>query len=330
MQQIAAMAGVSVTTVSHVLSGNRPVNARTAERVRAIINQYSYVPDSAARRLKSGHSGLIGFIVPDLTISYFSGVANGIETGADLREYGVIVSSTSSLTSERRMRFLDLLRDATLDGIVYVPDAAAVDAQVLAIATQYPVVLADELLSGSSDLASVTCDNAAGGRAVGEHLASLGHRRALIIGGPESLIASPRRVAGVKEAFPQALVLTGTFTAEAGYRLVDEALSNGLEFTCVAAANDDQALGALRRLREEGLSVPGDCSVVGFDDIPVAAYAGLTTIRQPAVEIGRAAADLLIEKIRNPLDIPSPPPQILLDVELVVRETTGPVPVGRG
>ena len=181
MQQIAAMAGVSVTTVSHVLSGNRPVNARTAERVRAIINQDSYVPDSAARRLKSGHSVLIGFIVPDLTISDFSGVANGIETGADLREYGVIVSSTSSLTSERRMRFLDLLRDATLDGIVYVPDAAAVDAQVLAIATQYPVVLADELLSGSSDLASVTCDNAPGVGAARAYPASLGQRHALLL-----------------------------------------------------------------------------------------------------------------------------------------------------
>ncbi|MDQ1130848.1 LacI family DNA-binding transcriptional regulator [Microbacterium sp. SORGH_AS_0888] len=294
MQQIARIAGVSVTTVSHVLSGNRPVSPRTADRVMAVIRQYDYVPVSAARRLKVGHSSLVGLVVPDLTVSYFAQLAKGVELAVESAGLGLIICSMSLRTPRRH---LDLLRDGTMDGLVHLPFAARVDEEIAALAGDYPVVIADEELAGDTGLPTVVADNLQGGRLVGRHLAERGHRRALIVAGPETMLSSAQRVVGIKEHLPQALVLRGDFTAEAGYRLVDEALESGFGFTCVAAGNDEQALGAMRRLRAAGLSVPGDVSVTGFDDVAVADAIGLTTVRQPAHDLGIRAGELLLQQI---------------------------------
>lgn len=324
MQEIAAIAGVSVTTVSHVLSGKRPVNARTADRIRAVIDRHGYVPAAAARQLKSGDSGLIGFIVPDLSMSYFSGVAAGLEAAAATRGVGMILCSTRGAESGTP-RFVDLLRNATLDGVVYVPGSPRTDALVPALAADFPIVLADEDLPGS-EIPAVTSDNVAGGRLLGAHLTELGHRRVLVLRGPADLGSSPARAAGVSESFPQALTLQGDFTERSGYELTGQALANGVTFTCIAAANDDQALGAIRRLREEGIRVPQDCSVVGFDDIPTAEYAGLTTVRQDVVSVGKQAADLLLDRIASRSSAPLSGEKIFIGVELVVRDTTAPPP----
>lgn len=321
MQQIARIAGVSVTTVSHVLSGNRPVSPRTADRVMAVIHQYDYVPVSAARRLKVGRSSLIGLVVPDLTMSYFAQLAKGVELAVESAGLGLIVCSLSLHTPRRH---LDLLRDGTVDGLVYLPFNTRLDEQVAALAADYPVVVADEELSGDAGLPTVVADNLQGGRLVGRHLAELGHHRALIVAGPESMLSSAQRVSGIKEHLPHALVLRGDFSAETGYRLVDEALASGFAFTCVAAGNDDQALGAMRRLRAAGLEVPGDVSVTGFDDVALASAIGLTTVRQPADEVGMRAGELLLEQIERFVEGErrSPVAPERLPVEFVERRTT--------
>jgi DNA-binding LacI/PurR family transcriptional regulator len=327
MRQIARIAGVSVTTVSHVLSGNRPVNARTADRVHAVIRQYDYVPVSAARRLKNGRSGLIALVIPDITISYFAHLAKGVERTADAAGIGLIICSVS-LNAPRR--HLDLVRDGTVDGLVHMPFNARVDQEIVELAASHPVVIADEELVGTPGLPCVVADNLAGGRLLGAHLAGLGHRQALIISGPEVMLSSSQRAIGVKEYFPQALVLRGEFSADAGYRLVDDALASGVSFTCVSAGNDEQALGAIRRLREEGLSIPHDVSVTGFDDVVLADALGLTTIRQPAIDLGVRATELLMAQIERFAGgerlVPVEPER--LPVELIVRTTTG-TPVSR-
>ncbi|MDQ1204501.1 LacI family DNA-binding transcriptional regulator [Microbacterium sp. SORGH_AS_0862] len=321
MQQIARIAGVSVTTVSHVLSGNRPVSPRTAERVHAVIQQYDYVPVSAARRLKNGRGGLIALVVPDLTVSYFAHVAKGVERAADAAGLGVIVCSVSTNAPRRH---LDLVRDGTVDGIVHLSHDPQIDREIVALSADYPVVIADEALATATSIPTVTADNLRGGRLLGEHLAELGHRQALIIAGPESLGSSSLRVVGIRESFPTALVLRGDFTAESGYRLVGEALASGLTFTCVATGNDDQALGVLRRLREAGIDVPHEMSVTGFDDGIVADALGLTTVHQPAIEMGVRACELLIELIDSAetAEARSDIPPELIPVELRVRRTT--------
>lgn len=323
MQQIARVAGVSVTTVSHVLSGNRPVSPRTAERVHAVIRQYDYVPVSAARRLKNGRSGLIALVVPDLTLSYFARLAKGVEKAAEAAGLGLIVCSVS-LNAARR--HLDLVREGTVDGLVHLPYDSRIDQEIVALSADYPVVIADEELPAETGLPSVVADNLEGGRMLGAHLSALGHRQALVIGGPESMLSSMQRAVGVKEHFPQALVLRGSFSAETGYRLVDEALASGLTFTCVAAGNDEQALGAIRRLREAGLDVPGDVSVTGFDDVMLADAVGLTTVRQPAIDLGVRAGELLVSQIARSASGEGALAAVTehLPVKLVVRGTTGP------
>jgi DNA-binding LacI/PurR family transcriptional regulator len=327
MQQIAQIAGVSVTTVSHVLSGKRPVNPHTAERILAVIRHVGYVPDAAARKLKSGRSGLIGLVVPDLTLSYFASIAKGVEQAADEADYGVIVCSSSYAPGARGGRYLDLVRDGTVDGLVYAPSGHGMDREIGLLARDFAIVSVDEELPEFDAVSSVTSDNLDGGRLVGRHLVQLGHRRAVVIAGPPEFGSTTERVAGVRESFPNALVLHGEFSEESGARLADDALRSNLEFSCVVAGNDDIAIGAIRRLRQEGLDVPRDVSVVGFDDVPVAGLIDLTTVRQPVLQLGARAAELLLADLADPDRVVA---HERLPVDLVIRGTSGPVslPVG--
>ncbi|KQQ03803.1 MULTISPECIES: LacI family DNA-binding transcriptional regulator [unclassified Rathayibacter] len=324
MQQIAQLAGVSVTTVSHVLSGKRPVNPRTAERILAIIRQSGYVPDSAARTLQSGRSRLLAVAVPDITTSYFSRIAKGVELVAATVDYGVILCSTS-IGGQRSRRYLDLLRNRTVEGLVYVAGDSPVDTEELRpFAADYPLVLADEELPSLEDVTVVTSDNRHGGRLAGEHLAALGHERVLIIAGPRTQVSTRDRAAGLRESFPDALMLNGDFSTESGAALADEALRSGTPFTAIAAGNDELAIGAIGRLRAAGIDVPGDVSVIGFDDIEAASLIGLTSISQPAVAIGSRAARLLLDALVDPSVARV---RESMPVELVVRASTARVRV---
>jgi DNA-binding LacI/PurR family transcriptional regulator len=321
MQEIAQIAGVSVTTVSHVLSGKRPVNRQTAERILAVIRHLGYVPAAAARKLKSGRSGLVGLVVPDLTLSYFASIAKGVEQAADDADYGVIVCSSSYSPRAQGGRYLDLLRDGTVDGLIYAPSGHGMDQEIGGLARDFAIVAVDEELRGFDGVSSVTSDNLEGGRLLGRHLAQLGHRRAVIIAGPTEFGSTAERVGGVRESFPNALVLHGEFAEETGARLVDDAVRSSLEFSCVVGGNDDIAIGAIRRLRQEGVAVPHDVSVVGFDDVAMAAFVDLTTVRQPVLDLGARAAQLLLAELAEP---DRPPTHERLPVELVVRGSSGP------
>jgi DNA-binding LacI/PurR family transcriptional regulator len=322
MQEIAQIAGVSVTTVSHVLSGKRPVNPHTAERTLAVIRHLGYVPAAAARKLKSGRSGLLGLVVPDLTLSYFASIAKGVETAADAADCGVIVCSSSYSPRARGARYLDLLRDGTVDGLVYAPSGHSMDQQIGNLARDFAIVAVDEELLDFDGVSSVTSDNLQGGRALGQHLAELGHRRAVVIAGPTEFGSTAERVAGVRESFPNALVLHGEFSEESGARLVGDAMRSSLEFSCVVAGNDDIALGAIRQLRRDGIDVPRDVSVVGFDDVAAAALVDLTTVRQPVLELGARAAQLLLAELSDQDRVAT---LERLPVELVIRGSSGPV-----
>jgi LacI family transcriptional regulator len=192
------------------------------------------------------------------------------------------------------------------------------------IASTSPVVLADEGIERLSSVPWVTSENREGARMLGRHLRDLGHTTAVIIAGFAGLDSTVDRVAGVRESFPNALVLSGDFEMQSGYDIVADLVANGFAFTAVFACNDLMAIGAIRGLREHGLRVPEDVSVVGFDDVDVASVItpGLTTIRQDVMAIGRTSARLLIEGIEaggtEGLE------SVVLPVELVVRGTTAP------
>lgn len=328
MQQIAAAAGVSVTTVSHTISGKRPVRPATAERIRRLIEEFGYVPDSGARRLKTGRSHIIGLAVPDVSHWYFGRVARGVEEAADARDYGVIIVSTANSDPRREKRHLNMLRTRVIDGLVYTASREMIPTDELAnVATKAPVVLADEAIPSLTGVPSVTSDNLTGARALGAHLAALGHRKAVILTGFSGLKSQIQRVTGIRDSFPHALVLAGDFEIASGYALVSDLLAQEAQFTALVGCNDLMAIRAIQRLREAGLRVPEDVSVVGFDDVEMASVVtpGLTTVRQDALEIGRRAGTLLLDALTGTTPL-SEATSVTLPVELIVRGSTGPAP----
>ncbi|MEF2979385.1 LacI family DNA-binding transcriptional regulator [Subtercola sp. YIM 133946] len=326
MQQIADAAGVSVTTVSHTMSGKRPVNPQTALRIKRLIDEFGYVPDAGARRLQSGRSRMIGLAVPDISNWYFGRIARGAEEMADELDFGLIVCSTFNSDPRREKRYFNMLRTRMIDGLVYTAGREMNEMNELEkVALSSPVVLADEGINRLSSIPWVTSENYEGGRLLGAHVRALGHTKAVIIGGFAGLNSTVERVAGIRQSFPNALVLNGDFEMQAGYDLVGDLLANDVRFTALFGGNDLMAIGAIKRLHEEGLRVPEDVTVVGFDDVEIASVITppLTTVRQDVVSIGRNSARLLIEGLEAGTfeDTAS----VVLPVELVVRGTSGPV-----
>lgn len=328
MQQIADAAGVSVTTVSHTLSGKRPVNPRTAEHIRRIIADLDYVPDVAGQRLATGRSRIIGLAVPDISHSYFARIARGAAEAAEELDYGLIICSSSSKTRSSEKRYFNMLRTGTIDGLIYSASKQPSDGDELArIVPTQPIVLADEALPSIGRLPTVVSDNETGGRLAGEHLATLGHRKAVVLAGPPGLQSTADRVRGFRVVMPNSLVLHGNFEQSSGYQLVDDLLASGAPFTSIFCGNDYMAWGAIQRLQDAGLDVPGDVSVIGFDDIDLAPLIppGLTTVRQDTHQMGRRAAQLVVHAIE---DRNEPVESEVLAVELVVRGSAGPVNAG--
>lgn len=326
MQNIAELAGVSLTTVSHALSGNRPVSPRTLARINAIIDRFGYVPASAARSLKSGRSMMIGLVVPDISHLYFGHIAKGVEEVANDHDYGMIFCSSSYSDPLREKRYFNLLRNRSIDGMIYnAGDKVDEPDELHTLVDSFPIVLIDERIPSLDSLPTITSDNYEGGRLAGQYLHGIGHRRAVVIAGVPELASTKDRVRGFKESFPSALVLYGDFSQETGAAAVSDLFANRVPFTCVMAGNDDIAAGTIRALERSGMRVPQDVSVVGFDDTSLASMMSprLTTIKQPSLEMGRRSAETLIASLIG--GHPLRPGLTELPVELIVRDSTAPV-----
>ncbi|MFG2729225.1 LacI family DNA-binding transcriptional regulator [Streptomyces canus] len=329
IKDVAAAARVSPTTVSHVLSGNRPVAEETADRVRSVVSRLGYVPASTARNLQAGSTNVIGLLVPDITNQFFAELAKGVEDAAHDLGYGVILCNTE-FDPDREDRYLELLRGRFIDGMVYASGSPPSQGRLASLLGRFPIALADEVVPGLLEQTIlVTADHRAGGRLIGQHLRELGHRRVLAISGPTDLVSSLERIAGFREAFGDAGVteVEGAFVERSGYHLVATALEDGgpRRFTAVFAANDLMALGAIAALEDAGLRVPDDVSVAGFDDIMIASrvHPRLTTVHQPAYDVGRTAGAQLLSYVHR--DEVPPASRHILPVRLKVRASTAPV-----
>ena len=321
IRDVARVAQVSMTTVSHALSSKRPVNPETAERIRAAIEHLGYVPHSGARSLQSGRALMIGLVVPDVSDPFFGALAVSVERSADELDFGVVLSSSIS-RAERDARYLNLLRSRSIDGLIYVAGEVRVDERLADLARRHPIVLADESVPGLESIPLVAADHFQGGRIVAEHLRELGHTRAAVLTGPRGLRSAEERVSGFLSVLPDAQVVDGDFTEEVAYHRAAKLLSGGDPPTAVFASNDVSAFAVIDAARDRGLSVPDDLSVVGFDDVPLSARVSpaLTTVRQPVDEIGRIAVEMLLSQISG--DPAHSPPRC--PVVLVVRGTTRP------
>jgi LacI family transcriptional regulator len=329
IKHVAARAGVSFTTVSHVLNGTRRVSDSARQRVEQAVLELGYAPSAVARALKMSETRILGVLVPNIINPFFAELTRGIEDCCRHAGYSVFLCNSDD-DPERQGRYLQTLLERRVDGLLLA--APAGDSEALAKrlgAVQVTKVVIDRAIEGlAADLVRV--DHQAGARIAVEHLLSLGHRRIACLSGPSQFAVSRSRVAGWREALAKAgihvdedLLLEGEFSAAVGHARTQRLLARG-DVTAIFASNDLLAIGALRAAAEAGVSVPQDLSVIGFDGIELGAYMhpALCTVGHPIRAIGEMAATVLIDGITGGLHEPR---EVVLEPQLMLRASTGAV-----
>lgn len=331
MDDVAMLAGVSAMTVSRVLNTPEKVAATTRTRVLAAVRELDYRPNSAARMLVTGRSGVLGVVSFDTTLYGPASTLYGIEQAAREEGYTVSIVSLSALTRSAIEDGVERLRAQAVDGVIIIaPHRSAADG-LRGLPPAFPVAVVG--VGDDLPVPVAAVDNRAGGERVTRHLLSLGHETVHHIAGPPDWIDASERVEGWRAALeaagrPVPPPLPGDWSARAGYEQ-GKLLAADPEVTAVFAANDPMALGLMRALREAGRSVPGEVSVAGFDDVPEAPYFAppLTSVRQPFGEVGRHAFGLLLDRIADPESLAAASrPRRTVEPELVVRESTAARP----
>ncbi|GAB2462840.1 LacI family DNA-binding transcriptional regulator [Promicromonospora xylanilytica] len=327
VHDVAKAAGVSISTVSRALSAPERVAADTRERVTRVAAELGYRPNHAASGLRMGRTHAVGLVVPDLENPYFASVTKGVQARARAEGYEVFVADSDE-DADAEPELIGALAART-DGVIVTSPRSA-EGTLSAALEGVTAVLANRELppsAGAGAFPYIAVDDADGVAQVLGHLFALGHRSIGVAAGPVSSWSGGRRVAGLFKAAELRdveLVELGNFQPyfAGGVQAADHALASGV--TAVAAFNDLMALGILDRLRHRGVDVPGEMSVVGFDDVQLATVVSpaLTTVHAPLARLGRRAVDLLLARLRGG----TPASTQLLPVELMIRGSSGPVP----
>lgn len=319
---VARLANVSVSTVSRILNGSARVSAEKRDAVESAIRTLDFRPNLFARGLKVGTTMTVGVLTQDIESPFFTRVMRGVEDALSGTGYAPIIVSGhwDAREEEERVRLLMARR---VDGIVIITGRLE-DATVRELAQRQPIVMAGREVE-ARNVRSVYFDQEYGGYLATRHLLSMGHRRIAFISGVRDHMDAQRRFAGycraLQEAglaYEEALVQQGDFTESGGVLAMTRLLDSQQHFTAVFAANDQTALGAHLVMHRRGIRVPDDVSLVGFDDLPVAAYLTppLTTVRQPLFEMGSYCGATLLRMLGNPMR-----ERELPGLELIVRDT---------
>ena len=297
IRDVARKAQVSVASVSRALNGFENVSDETRARVAEAVKELGYVPHAGARSLSLARTNAIGVVLPALHGEFFSEIVRGMDQVASARGYYLLLSNMHSESAGGGAAVLRALR-GRVDGLLLMAPHIRDHELVEAMPAGLPTLLINTR-GQPAGCAGIHLDNAAGARAVAEHLLALGRKRIVHIAGPEGNIDAQERAEAFRAAVAQPGVkletIQGDFYEESGERAVKTLLGKGAEFDAIFAANDNMAIGALTALREAGLRVPEDVAVAGFDDIPLAKHLGLTTVRVRIAELGQEALERLFE-----------------------------------
>lgn len=329
LRDVAKAAGVSVGTVSNVLNKPEIVAAATLTRVQTTIKELGFVPNGFARQLRSGHSRTLGLVVPDVSNPFFTEVARGVEDAASKRDYAVFLcNSDESVVKEDR--YINVLTEQQVRGVLITPADTKADRLDAMRERGIAVTLLDREIKGQKQC-SVSVDDINGGQIAIEFLASLGHKNIAWVCGPETIPQVAERGAGVAKAAKVSSVKVETIRVTLMNTIQgEEAARRILELpkkpTAIFCANDLLALGVMRILSANKVKVPDQISVLGYDNIEFAASAGipLSSIAQPAYQMGVTAANLLLDECEDDEDHRHQ--QIRFQPQLVERASTGAAP----
>lgn len=330
IKEIAGLAGVSIATVSRVVNGRADVSEETRELVQRIVREHGYTANRSARGLSAGRTGLIGVLVPLVHPAYFSGIVAGAAEALYERDMRLVLSPTRH-EHDREVSLVDRLMHGVADGALLVlPEESSAELEELLL-QGHRFVVVDPRSPLPESVPSVSAAHASGADQAMQHLLGLGHRRIAAVTGPRGWVATEDRRRGYHAALasagimpaPELEVDAGSWEIAAGTRATERLLSLAERPTAVFAFNDNLAVGAIRAARGRGLAVPGDLSIVGFDDVEHATVITpeLTTVRQPLEEMGRMAVTLLTRLLERQRFETL---HVELATRVVVRDSTAP------
>ncbi len=326
IRDVARAAGVSATTVSHVINRTRRVDPETAARVQAAITELKYHPNAIARSMRRGQTHTVGIVLPDISNPFFGDLVRQLEDDMFEAGYSAIICNTDGDTV-KESRYLDVLLSKKVDGLLLIAANQPSHRLRHIIEVGPPTVVVDRALD-ELPASHVVVANHLGGQLAGEHLLALGHRDIGVVAGPGGLGTSARRLEGFRHALAEAgigiddrHVFHGDFRVGSGRSALERWLAEDALPTAIFAENDLMALGVLNAAHSANLPVPGRLSVVGFDGIAFTSESSppLTTVSQSTAQMASVTVSLLLDHLR---DREAPPRCIELPVELLTRGST--------
>lgn len=325
IQDVANAAGVSVATVSRVLNNHPSVSIKTRKRVQRVIKELNYQPNLLGRNLRRSETKMILVLLQNISNPFYSKVVKGIEDVGYRNGYHIMVCNTDS-DPDKEKAYLSLLKNRLVDGVIFMAPVLSAE-ELTQIGKDYCVVQCCEYKE-SADISSVSIDSQAASYNVIQHLLSQGHKRIGLINGNSGLISEKHKEKGYKRAledagivFDSQLIKHESYGYRGGLRAVKYFLSMEKRPTAIFAISDIVAIGAIKEIKNNGLSVPGDIAIVGFDDTGIASMydPALTTISQPRYDLGRVTMEIMLERIKNNYYKNS---RVFLEHNLVIREST--------
>ncbi len=330
IRDVAKRAGVSSMTVSRVINNSGYISHETFERVEKAIADLGYVPNALARSLRLKQTKTIALVLTDITNPFFTTIARGVEDAASENGFSVIFCNTDESPGEES-EYLTALLQKQVDGILLVPAWSSKESVIYLQERSEPVVVLDRRVMDVK-VDTVRCDSEQGAFSLTQHLLDLGHRRIAVFSGPSGASTAVDRVEGYRRALAAGgvaidprLIHYGQFIQSSGYRLAQDVLGETPNVTAIFAANNFIAIGAYHGLRDAGVRIPEDISLVTFDDLPAPLVLEpfFTVADQPAYEMGRRGTELLLARLAG--EGPAEPQEIILPTQLIVRKSSGPL-----
>jgi LacI family transcriptional regulator len=331
ISDVAKRAGVSTMTVSRVINSSGYISQETQERVEKAIAELGYVPNALARSLHVKQTKTIALVLTDITNPFFTTIARGVEDEASENGFNVMFSNTDESQVEE-IEHLNTLLQKQVDGVLLVPAGNSHESVTFLKERNTPVVVLDRHVA-DIQVDTVRCDSIQGAYDLTRYLLNLGHRRVAILSGPMETSTALDRVIGYRKAFEEAClkvdpswVRHGQFIQSSGYQMTQEVLSLSPRPTAIFAANNFISIGAYHALRDAGIQIPEQISLVTFDDLPAPLVLEpfLTAADQPAYEMGRKATQLLLTRLSG--ENQARPTDIILPIRLIIRKSSGEPP----